>query len=188
MKKIFPKKKAFSLIELLIVIVIIGILILGSNFLSFNKISDKQELEIKTIRVISQIEEIRNNSLLWKWIWTDLVVPEKYRMDFSTSWSWIINTQYLSWGYINNNLYNKKIKFWNNFDSISEIKCLNLDKISGNTLLNTETWSIIIEWANMSLSWSCDTSTKILELTIKRKEDTKKIQINTLNWLIELVK
>ena len=64
MKKIFPKKKAFSLIELLIVIVIIGILILGSNFLSFNKISDKQELEIKTIRVISQIEEIRNNSLL----------------------------------------------------------------------------------------------------------------------------
>jgi hypothetical protein len=40
----------------------------------------------------------------------------------------------------------------------------------------------------MSLSWSCDSTTKILEVTIKRKADTKKIQINTLNWLIEIVK
>ena len=185
--------KAFTLIELIVVISIIAILILGLNFLSFSNISDKQELDTKTIRIISQIEEIRNNSLLWKWIWTELVVPTKYKIDFSNSWSWVIKTQYFSWSYIDYDLFDKKISFSNNFESISEIKCLNLKKDDEYILSSTETWSIVIEWANMSLSWAlswwnCWIDKKILEITIKRKSDTKKIQINTLNWLIEIVK
>lgn len=186
MKKV--SNNAFTLIELLIVILIIAILILGSNFLNFNKVSNKQKLDTKTIQIVSQIEEIRNNALLWKWIWTDLFVPEKYKIDFSTSWSWIISTQYLSWTYLDYNLFNKRIEFLNDFSSISEVKCLKLDKSLWNSLTNTQTWTIFIKWANMSLSWSCDSTTKILELNIKRKSDTKKIQINTLNWLIEIVK
>ena len=187
MKKI--SNTAFTLIELMVVIAIIAILILGSNFLSFKNISNKQELETKIIRIVSQIEEIRNNSLLWKWIWTELVVPEKYKIDFSTSWSWVIKAQYFSWSYIDYN-FDKEISFSNNFDSISEIKCLELDKniIDSFSWTTIWTWTIFIKWANMSLSWSCDSTTKILELTIKRKANTKKIQINTLNWLIEIVK
>ena len=187
MKKI--SNTAFTLIELMVVIAIIAILILGSNFLNFNKVSNKQKLDTKTIRIVSQIEEIRNNSLLWKWIWTELVVPEKYKIDFSTSWSWVIKAQYFSWSYIDYN-FDKEISFSNNFDSISEIKCLELNKNPINSFSWTTiwTWTIFIEWSNMSLSWSCDSTTKILELTIKRKADTKKIQINTLNWLIEIVK
>ena len=185
------KKKlnnAFTLIELLIVISIIAIIIWGINFLNFNKHWNKYKLETKAIKIVSQIEEIRNNALLWKWIWTDLFVPEKYKIDFSTSWSWIISTQYLSWTYLDYNLFNKRIEFLNDFSSISEVKCLKLDKSLWNSLTNTQTWTIFIKWANMSLSWSCDSTTKILELNIKRKSDTKKIQINTLNWLIEIVK
>ena len=188
MKKI--SNTAFTLIELMVVIAIIAILILGSNFLNFNKVSNKQKLDTKTIRIVSQIEEIRNNSLLWKWIWTELVVPEKYKIDFSTSWSWVIKAQYFSWSYIDYN-FDKEISFSNNFDSISEIKCFKLNNSTSENTFNSWsnwTWTILIEWANMSLSWSCDSTTKILELTIKRKANTKKIQINTLNWLIEIVK
>ena len=181
--------KAFTLIELMVVISIIAILILGSNFLNFRNTSNKQELDIKAIRIASQIEEIRNNSLLWKWIWTNLVVPTKYRIDFSNSWSWIIKAQYFSWSYIDY-IFDKKISFSDNFESISEIKCLELNKNPINSFSWTTiwTWTIFIEWANMSLSWNCAPTAKILELTLKRKSDTKKIQINTLNWLIEIVK
>ena len=106
---------AFTLIELMVVIGIIAILILGSNFLNFNKVSNKQKLDTKTIRIVSQIEEIRNNSLLWKWIWTELIVPKKYRIDFSTSWSWVISTKYYSWSYMDYNLFDKKVSFIRDF-------------------------------------------------------------------------
>lgn len=185
------KNNAFTLIELMVVISIIAILILGSNFLSFNNISNKEKLNTKIIQINSQIETIRNNALLWKWIWTNLIVPKKYKIDFSTNGSGQILYSYLSWAtYQKYNLFDKKIDFSNQFESISEINCLKLDwwTWSNSPLQNTETWTIFIEGANMTLSWNCDTNTKILDLTIKRKQDTKKIQINTLNWLIEIVK
>ena len=183
---------AFTLIELMVVIAIIAILILGSNFLSFNKVSNKQKLETNVIRINSHFEEIRNNALLWKWIWTNLFVPEEYKIEFSTTWSWIIKNTYLSWWiYYDYNLFEKNINFSDRFDSISEIKCFKLNTLTAENTFNswsTNTWTIFIKWANMTLSWSCNATTKILEVTIKRKNDTKKIQINTLNWLIEIVK
>jgi len=189
------KKKnfnAFTLIELMVVISIIAILILGSNFLSFNKVSNKQKLETKIIRINSHFEEIRNNALLWKWIWTNLFVPKKYKIEFSTTWSWVIKNTYLSWGnYLDYTLFDKNIHFSDKFDSISKISCLKLDWTETSNIFSDSTiwtWIILIEWANMTLTWWCDDNEKILEVEIKRKNDTKKIQINTLNWLIEIVK
>jgi len=184
---------AFTLIELMVVIAIVAMLILGSNFLSFNKVSNKQKLETKIIRINSHFEEIRNNALLWKWIWTNLFVPKKYKIEFSTTWSWVIKNTYLSWSnYIDYNLFNKKIDFSDRFESISQINCYKLDDLNNpeNTFNSWSiwTWTIILEWLNMTLTWWCDNNEKILEVEIKRKNDTKKIQINTLNWLIEIVK
>lgn len=189
-------QKAFTLIELLVIIAIIWTIILWTNLMSFNNISNKQELDTKIIKISSNIELIRNNSLLWKWIWTNLIVPEKYKIDFSTSWSGIIKTYYYSWAisdYVDYTFYDKEIDFSNKFEKISNIKCLDLKQTTENELTSSETWSIIIEWAKLTLSWSCtsnplDIDKKILEIEIKRKSDTKKIQINTLNWLIEIKK
>lgn len=180
----------FTLIEIIVVIFIMGILALGLNFLNVNKASNTQKLNIKIIQIVSQIEKIRNNSLLWKSIWVDLFVPERYKIDFSTSWSWIIKTQYFSWSYLDYNFYDKNIQFWNNFDSISEIRCLNLDKTAINIFSPAIvwTWTIIIEWSKIFLSWDCNDSTKILEISVQMKSYTKKFHINTLNWLIEIIR
>lgn len=182
---------AFTLIELMVVIAIIAMIILSSNFMSFNNVSNKQKLETKAVNITNNIEEIVNNALLWKWIWANLYVPKKYKIDFSTSWSWVINTQYFSWTYLDYNLFNKKADFSDKFESLSQIKCF---KLNSSTPENTFSWSTIwtwtlfIEWSNISLSWSCNSTTKILEIEIKRKSYTKKIQINTLNWLIKVIK
>ena len=74
-------QQGFTLIELLVWIVIVIIIILWITKVDFNKIWDKQRLDKKVIQIISQIETIRNNSLLWKWIWVNLDVPEKYKID-----------------------------------------------------------------------------------------------------------
>lgn len=178
--------KAFTLIELMVVIALIWILIWWANFLSFNNISSKDKLETKVIKIISNIETIRNNALLWKWIWQNLIVPEKYKIDFSTSWSWKINYYYFSGAISDFVKYNfDKENKLDKFESISSIKCLKLDWSLWTNLTTSQTWTIIIEWANMTLTWNCDNTTKILELNIKRKQFSKKININTVSWLIK---
>jgi len=58
------KNNAYTLVEIAIVIAIILIIILGTNFLSFNNISNRERLDSKAIQIINNFEEIRNNALL----------------------------------------------------------------------------------------------------------------------------
>jgi len=88
---------AFTLIELLVVISIITILALWISQISFTTMWDKQKLDTTVARIVSNIETVRWNALMWKWIWDQLTVPESYQIDFSTTWSGNITTQYLSW-------------------------------------------------------------------------------------------
>ena len=72
---------------------------------------------------------------------------------------------------------------------IASIKCawLNENLETVTPLLDTQTWTILFRWDNMSLSWSCDNiSEKILEIAWSYKEIRKDITINTLNWLTEI--
>ena len=55
---------AFTIIELLVAIVIVIIITLSGSNIAFRAISDKQNLEISTNKIISEIERIRNNSLI----------------------------------------------------------------------------------------------------------------------------
>lgn len=186
---ILIKTKAFTLIELLVWISIISILVLWGTNIDYNRLSQKQKLEIFTNNIKANFERVRNNSLAWKWIWINLNVPDLWQIDYSTSSSWTIitSTSFDNWGTWN--IYNSNsIDFWSNF-YISQIKCLQLDWSSDNTLISTETWSIEIEWSKISLKWDCGASTsKILELSVNFKSipQPKIIQINTLNWLIQI--
>lgn len=59
-------KNAFSLIELVVVIGLITFIALTATSLNFQWLSDKQKLEIFSNRIITQIEAIRNDALVWK--------------------------------------------------------------------------------------------------------------------------
>ncbi len=183
-------KNAFTIIELLVAITIISILILWATNINFSRLNDKQKIDIYTNKILINYEQIRNNSLLGKWIWIDLVIPNKREINFSNYWSWQISTKYYTWttdiGIVDN------IIFFNDFYEISEIKCLSLDEnnLVTFTWSNTATWTIEIKWNNLTLTWSCNNQIhKKLITTIKYKNNfEKKIEINTVNWLIKIIK
>ena len=187
---------AFTLIELLVGIIIVTIIILWIGKINFNKIWDKQKLDKKIIQIISQIETIRNNSLLWKWIWTNLDVPEKYEVHFWNTWSWNIKIYYNTWWVDTEYIFDKKINFWNNYEYISKLNCMkaNTDREvvpdeNFDDDIQSWTWIIIFEWWNISLSWACDKPVaKVFQVEITKKTFKRKFQINTINWLIEIVK
>jgi prepilin-type N-terminal cleavage/methylation domain-containing protein len=177
-------KKAFTLIELLVWIAIISILIIWATSIDYNRLSNKQKLELFTNSIKSNFETIRNSSLAWKWIWPTLEIPKKWKIDYSNTNSWtIISSISLDWNIWTNN---EKIKF-DPWYYISQIKCFQLDWLTEDDEIISWTWTIEFEWINITLAWDCNANTsKILELSIKNNTDTKKIQFNTLNWLAEI--
>ncbi len=189
--KLFMKqthKSAFTLIELLTVIAITTIIALWVSRLNFNTISDKQNLDRHVTKVVAYFETIRNNALLWKWIWTTLQHPEYYKIDFSNIWWWKIISHSHSW-WTNTILSSPTSPVFSGWtvNTLSWLRCLQLDWSEDQTIISW-TGSIQITGANMLLTWECTSdSSKILELEIARKGYTKKIHINTLNGLISII-
>jgi len=179
-------KSAFTLIELLIVIAITWIIALWIWKLNFKNISDRQRLDWFFYKVKTNIETIQNNALIWKAvnIWTQsspkLKVPTKWEIDFSNFWSWKIISYYFTWA---TNSTKKE------FDSIIPANFQSINTICKNRWTDTWninwTWELIINWWNLTLSWACSDNLKILELTIKYKQFEKKLDINTISWVIE---
>lgn len=171
--------KWFTLIEILVVISIIWILVVWYNKINFNPQIDKQNSLLFLNNIFTTIEKIRNDSLIWKWVWTDLIYPEKWIISLSTTGN--LNISYLSWtttipyedfniDYINNSAY------------ISKLKCFSIDKNFSTTTSNVD---IEITWSNLSLSWCSSPNYKILEITTKYKNFENIIRLNTVSWVLE---
>lgn len=177
----------FTLVELVLVIAIIWILAIWVSQISFTSLSDKENLEKFTNKIISNFEEVRNYSLIWKWIWTNLDNPIKWKIEISNSWSWNISSYYLTWATWEK--YNENI-FWNYYE-IKEIKCSNLDYTSSWTI--AWTWIIEISWSQLTLTWACNdilvsNPKKIITKISYKNNFENTLEINTVNWLINLVK
>ena len=175
------QKKAFTLIELMVVIALIWIVALSAWNLNFNSLSDRQRVDWFFYKIKTNIETIQNNALIWKAIddsW--LFVPKKWRIDFDSSnnwtWSWTIKTYYL-------NDLGSYIAYTEN-NTISEKFYSIIIKNWWNILDSSWTWALIIEWWNLSLTWSSLTS-KILEIEAKYKDFSKIFTINTISGVIE---
>ncbi len=180
-------KRAFTLIELLVAITIITILALWATNLDFNRLSNKQKLEIFTNNVKTNYESIRNNALEWKWIGNNLDVPQKWKMDFSSSNSWTIVTSYFDWtSWSGSTSVDFQNKFW-----ITSIKCKDVNwTLVWTDLIDTETGSIELSGINTQLDWdstNCwNVKSKIIEVTFWNKiNEYKTLEINTLNWLVK---
>lgn len=181
--KFLWKKWGFTLIEILTVIAIISIISIWVSNINFNRLSEKQELDIFLNKIINNYEDIRNNSLLWKWIWNSLEVPEKWKIDFSNTWDWKIISYYYSW-WLWDWIEYKDNKF-EEYYKINKIECSKLDW-EDTYYLSNETWTIEIEWSNITLTWACnDKKYKIFNLTMDYKGFQESFEINVLNWIVD---
>jgi len=168
------KNKAFTLIEILVWMAILTILIMWATRVNFNYSTNNQKLEIFNNKIASEIETARNNSLIWKWVGSELIIPDWWKIDFSTNWSWVVITSYLSWTWIENNKVS--IDEWY---SISNINC-------SSDLIATETWTIFFDSWEYSLWTDCPTNyTKINIETSFRMSKPKNIEFNSISWLIK---
>ena len=185
---LYKKNKAFTLIELIVWITIMWVLAFAISNIDFNRLSNKQKLDIFAWKIKTTYETVRNNALAWKAVGTNLVIPKKWNINFSKNNSWTIIIE--TYDNTNNILESSKLLIPNNI-SIESIKCWEYweDKTLYDEMTNT--WTIEFSWINIKLNlnwdWSCDwNKDKILEIDIKDKVETKKITLNTLNWLVEI--
>ncbi len=178
----FTKKwiKAFTLVELMMTITIILIIATNLNTLKLNEINNRQKINIFTNKIITNIETLRNNSLIWRWVDWNLNTPYLTKITLTTSWSWKLIVEYNTWAslpLINNTEYSiiPEKPY-----SIDKIECLKIDDTSDWA---TSSWIISIIWDKLSLSWCPNTSRK-LKVTTKLIENDESFSINVVNWLV----
>lgn len=179
----FKNKKAFTLIEILIVITIIWILVMWFSNINLNTISDKQRAESFLNKVKNNIETVKNNALIWRWIWTDLFVPKQWKIEVSNNWNWKLSTSYYDWTNWHNYSEYSLIPEINY--SIKNIECADFSWNTWSLDGWTNTWTIIITWWNLELSWCDDTDYKNIRITTSFRQIDKTFELNTISWVIQ---
>lgn len=176
-------KKAFTLTELLVIIVIITIITLSVMSIDYSKLTDKQKLDIFTNKVVSSYEWVRNYSLIWKWVWVNLDLPNTWKIEYWVSSWWEIVSSYSTWwSFVK---YDDFSILPDNNYSISSIDCVDRNLTAINTSL-VSTWIVLFQWWNISFSWSCALeNVSKLKLNINFAWNIKPIYINSLNWIVE---
>lgn len=180
-------KNWFTLMELLVVIAIIWILILWASRVNFNPQIDKQNSEMFANNIFTNIENIRNNALLWRWVWsgTTFTHPEKWVVTISTlpngTQSGSVKVWYFSWG-TNHNYSDFFIDFINQNSQIALLTCKDIEWNEQSPAINNI--DIEFSWNTTTLS-GCTQQHKILEIQTKYKTFEKTIKINSTTGLIE---
>lgn len=176
------QKKAFTLIELIVWIAIISLISLWISKLYWSNIPDKQRLDLFTNKLIWIIDSVKNYSLVWKWIWTNLETPKYFKIELST-WSYL-KTYYNTW---TTDIYYPlmSINPFNDFYEIHSIKCIRLDESSSTPVSDL---SITYEWSNITLSWCSDNYEKIVDIELYYKWFKNKLRLNAISWVLEEIK
>ncbi len=170
--KFFMKKnikKAFTLIEIMLVLVIIWLILVAFSSISLYNLSDKQKWEILTNQIISQIETTRNNALIWKVMNNNIV--KSWKVELSSSWN-LVKTFYenTSGAWVEDS----RLKLNDVDEEISEIDCWT----------PVTTWIIIFKGMESSLSWACAGHYN-MDITIKKSAYSSKINYDSINNLVE---
>lgn len=176
-------KKAFTLIELLVVIWLIIILWVTISSLNFNKLTNIQRAEMFSNKIITQIENVRDNSLVWKWISDQNSLNWFAKVE---RWDILIekwtSTQKSSFKiFIYENDIDKK--------ELSKIEIENVEKIEN--LVCEREWekdsvNIAFVWWKTSIE-ECANSSKINIFTSYNSEKSQ-IEFDVVSWLVKRVK
>lgn len=165
----------------MVVITIIWILVWAGTQVNFNKVWEANKIIIFNNSIVSQFETIRNNSLLWKWVDSNIWVPDAWRLEYTNVWSGGVNISYSSGWWIPVPSLDITAS---NFHSISEINCFSATW----GLLNANVASAFVDITgnDIQIAWDCNIQTKKLQFTTQLKNASHSIEINALNWLIEI--
>lgn len=175
----------FTIVELVVWIAITVIIIMWSLSINFKSISDRQNLEIFTNKIIWEIEKVRNYALIWKWIGTNILVPRMWKIEFNKwwnwTWSWTLITSYSmdwsTWTQENKINVDKNI-------SIQNVHCISVWWADVN-LTNTQTWIIFFEWWKYNLWWDCLSSYSTLKIDTFSRWYNRTLEFDVINWLIK---
>ncbi len=171
----------FTLVELLVVITIVMLLFGAGTQLDFNRIWNSERIEIFNTKILNHYETIRNNALLGKWIDTTIEVPDKWKIQYSITGSWVINSQYSTGSWIDFNEYTPNIP---EKHSIKNIACFDLNgNVADNNWPQAE---IIFDWNDISLDGTCLTSARILQFETHFLGHVQTFRINVLNGTMDI--
>lgn len=173
--------RAFTLPELLVAIAIISVLALGISQFNFNRLSQKQQIEIEVVKLISLIEDVRNNALIGRWVGTSLVTPTAWNITLSNDTSsGTILTQYYSGSLNTYNTWNTRFPF-----SIQEIRCEN---INGSNSTTSRRINLSFTWTLWGINSGCTwiVNPKIIEIDYGLPDLQKTIHFNLLSGVIEI--
>lgn len=173
------KNTAFTVMELLVVITIIITIVIWASNINFNSSTNKQKLEIFTNKIISKIETIRTNDLVWKAEinWTELKVPERWILEVSNQNYWKLVTK-TEKNWIIKIVDELEIEEWY---SIKEVSCSTNDW----TFNTTDKWIIIFEKWQYKLDWvNCNSGENKIKIKTKFLANESNIYFDIVNWLI----
>lgn len=172
--------EAFTLVELLVAITVVTVIILGVSQMDFNRLSQRQKIDVELIEIISLIEEVRNNSLIGKWVWTSLQTPSDWRVTIENSTSsWSVLAQYNSGGLIPYSRWDSQ-----SYYRISDIRCTNIWWSLSSSIWTGE---LLFEWSKIEIVSSCwlGAPEKIIEFDYGFDGYKKTVRINSLSGTIE---
>lgn len=178
-------KNWFSLSELMTVIIIVWILFFAVSKITFKSQIDNQNAHLLVNTIYGNIETVRNNSLLWKWIssGSTLIHPSKWVIKLDTIWSGhIIGYYSTGWSLAQYGW------FWNFSvpnSQVQELKCINM---TNSTLFHTGT-QIDIEMvgSTITFSWCTAPNNGILDIKLRHASTFKIIRMNTVTGLMQKI-
>lgn len=174
--------QAFSLMEILVVMVILWIALIGISRLNFTRLTKEQFIEIETEKIKNIISEVQANAFLGKSVTSNNDVPQSWRITF-TNWSLVTNYTLNGTTWIQDSHYN-----WSSTKDITIQSLTCMDVNYTNTGAMNSPQQIKIDW-NSQVLLSCPNiwsiNFKVLELQIGQGGLKKSIFINTTTGTIE---
>ncbi len=184
-------KNAFSLIELVVVIGLITFIALTATSLNFQWLSDKQKLEIFSNRIITQIEAIRNDALVWKNLYD---TTKKIWFEDIEQWEIAINKTTAT---LEVTAYPKQ----KDISEVKEPRIVTTNKVSTWEKIealkcNWAWWEksidsvkIVFEWTKTAkVIWEDCNENSILQFELSYSKEKWIIEFDPVSWLVEIKK
>jgi len=172
--------QAFTLIELLVWITILWILALWIIRIDFNRLSQDQNAEIESTKMINILQGAKNNALIGRWVGINLENPINWKViveNLTSSWSIESQWELESGATWTLSSWTAKFPF-----EITNLECQAISGTQSPSSINSAT--LIYTGSTSWISW-CPSSLKKIRFDFWTPWNTKEISINTVTGVIE---